>query len=126
MDIVEDNSTGKIQLKKIQVVNDEIDKLYKRLKESIKQQENTQINDQIISQMKQIVLKSQELANTVKTEAPNFSVDESLIQSLETFNSPFEHIKNEYLKIASDPDIFRIQNTQKNAKIALQVLEDPN
>lgn len=76
-----------------------------------------------MNKMKDILAKTEELSSEIDLRMGDYSVDPGLIHSFETFNSPLEHIKKQYLVIQANPEIAKIQKIQERANIALSVLE---
>ncbi len=63
------------------------------IKKELASMKDGKVNEIVISRMKSVMAKTEELANEVELRFNNYSVDEELIRSLETFNSPLEHEK---------------------------------
>lgn len=107
----------------VQEINDDIMARYKGLKKDLAVQKDGKVNDTILNKMKEILVKTEELSNEVDLRMGDYAVDHGLIRSLETFNSPLEYIKQQYVQVQSNPEIAKIQKIQERANLALGVLE---
>lgn len=108
----------------IQKVNDDILSKYKVLKKDLATQKDGKVNETIISRMREVMAKTEELANEVELRMPEYSVDAQLIRSLETFNSPLEYEKQKYIQIQNNQQLQMIQKIQTKANLAISILQN--
>ena len=80
----------------VQEINEDIAARYKSLKKDLAVQKDGTVNETILSKFKEILAKTEELSNEVSLRMPDYAVEASLIRSFEIFNTPLEHVKQQY------------------------------
>jgi hypothetical protein len=83
----------------IKEINESILTDYKNLKKELAGQKTSNVTQEILSQMIKISKATQELTNEVEIRLSDQSYDTRLIKSFETFNTPFEYVKAQYVEV---------------------------
>lgn len=107
----------------IHEINDDIIARFKLLKTDLSAQKDGTVTPEILSKFREIIAKTKELSSEVELRKGNYAVERGVVRSLEVFNSPLEHIKQEYVTIQGNSEIAKIQKIQELANTALAVLE---